>query len=299
MRYSWLFVLALSLIVGAVWLGPYGLSLYHLEMGGQALAESLQTVFPDRLAPEQVIDARRLFTGVAHLQAAVRWDRRNVQARRLLARAYLSQGQSEAALDMLQSALDVRPANPLFHLELGDVYDSLGQTEQAIQAYEAGRIGSRRLPLAADYIKLADAHAQGGGGDTAIALWRRALIVDPGNLYALYQLARIHRDMGDKKTARMYQDQLQHFELQSVNVPLDFRLAEYQAQAMAALVEDGWWERATLLDVISFQMWQFDQGVPGLMTRRVLQTLLERWPQDPALLSRLAELERRQGGTGH
>jgi tetratricopeptide (TPR) repeat protein len=152
--------------------------------------------------------------------------------------------------------------------------------------------GTERL-LIEKILKLADAHAEEGGGDTAIALWRKALAADPGNLYALYRLAKAHRALGDVKSARVYEKQLQHFEPRSVAIPLDFRLAEYQGRAMAALVDDGLWERATLRNVVSGQVKQFADGVPGLMTERVLQTLLERWPQDPDLLSRQAELERR------
>ena len=289
-----LLVLALAL---GLWLGPYALSLYHLETGGRALETALVRVFPDRLAPEQVVDGKKLDAGAAHLQAAVRWDPRDVQARRLLARVYLSQGRPEAALVELEAALRVRPANPLLRLELGDVYDTLGQTEEAIQAYEAGYIGSRQMPLAANYMKLAEAHVGQGGGDIAIDLWRHALAADPGNLYALYRLAQMHRALGDDKTAQMYEEQLRRFELRSVVIPLDFRMADYLGQAMTGLVEDRLWERQTLLNVVSFQVHQFAEGVPGLMTERVLQTLLERWPQDPDLLSRRSELERRRGGS--
>jgi len=298
MRRLWQASLALALLCVGFGLGPYALSLYHLESGGAALEQSLVTVFPDRLAPEQVTDAIKLEAGVAHLRAALRWDPRNVQAQRLLARVYLSQGQPEAALETLQLALATRPTNLLLSLELGDVYDSMGQTVEAIQAYEAGRIGSRQTPLTANYLKLANAHAEGGGGDTAIALWRKALATDPGNLYALYRLAQVHRALGDIKVARLYEKQLQHFEPQSTAIPLDFRLAEYQGRAMAALVDDGVWERATLLNVVSGQVERFADGVPGLMTERVLQTLLERWPRDPDLIARQAELKRRRGGTG-
>jgi len=297
MRHLWLAGLALVLLLVGLWLGPYALSVYHLEAGGEALEQSLVTVFPDRLAPEQIVNGPKLEDGAAHLRAAIRRDSRNVQARRLLARVYLSQGQFEAALEILQSALAARPTDPLLSLELGDVYDSLGQTTEAIQAYEAGRVGSRRTPLTADYLKLADAHAEEGGGDTAITLWRRALGTDPGNLYALYRLAKAHRELGDVKTARVYEKQLQHFEPRSAAIPLDFRLAVYQGRAMAALVDDGLWERATLRSVVSYQVRQFADGVPGLMTERVLQTLLEWWPQDSDLLARQAELERRRGGT--
>ncbi|MBU0702437.1 MAG: tetratricopeptide repeat protein, partial [Chloroflexi bacterium] len=286
--------LALSLALG-VWLGPYALSSYHLEVGGRALDAALVPVFLDWLAPEQIVDAERLEAGVAHLHQAIRWDPRNAQAMRLLVRVYVTQRQPEAALETLQQALDVRPDNPLLYLELGDVYDSLGQTEAAIEAYETGGVGSRGVPLAVNYLKLADAKAQAGGGDVAIGLWRKAATVNPDNLYALYRLAQIHREMGDEERAAEYEEQLRQFDPQSVDVPLDFHMAEYQARAMAGLVEDGVWERETLLDVVSYQVEQFTDEVPGLMVERVLQTLLERWPQDADFLFYLAELYHRRG----
>lgn len=286
--------LALTLAMG-LWLCPYALALYHLEAGGRALEAALVPVFPDRLAPEQVVDAGRLEAGRAHLQEALHWDPGSVQARRLLARVYLSQGQPEAALETLQQALAARAANPLLHLEMGDVYDVLGQTDAAIEAYETGGIGSRGVPLAANYLKLAEAQVQEDSGDVAIVLWRKTLAVDPGNLYALHRLAQTHRHLEDETHAAEYEDQLRDFDLQSVAIPLDFRLAEYQGQTMVALVEEGIWEQDTLLNVVSYQVWQFAEGVPGLMTERVLQTLLAQWPEDTDLLFYLAELYHRRG----
>jgi len=292
--YRILIALALVLALGA-WLGPYVLSSYHLEAGGRALDAALVPVSQDWLAPEQIVDAERLESGTAHLHQALRWDPRNVQAMRLLVRVYVTQGRPGAALEMLQQALTVRPDNPLLYLELGDVYDSLGRAEAAVEAYETGGVGSRGVPLAVNYLKLADAQAQAGGGDVAIDLWRKAATVDPGNLYALYRLAQIHRDLGDEKRAAEYEEQLRYFDLNAVTVSPDARMAEYRGRAMAALVDEGIWEREMLLNVLSFQVRQFAEGVPGLMTERVLGTLLEQWPQDADVLFYLAELYYRQG----
>jgi tetratricopeptide (TPR) repeat protein len=285
--------LAVALALG-VWLGPYVLSLYHLEAGGRALDVALEPVFLDRLAPEQIVDAERLGVGITHLNKSLRWDPRNVQALRLLARAHLSQGRPGAALEALQEAVTMRPENPLLRLELGDVYDSLGQAEAAVEAYEAGGVGSRGVLLAANYLKLAEVQVQQGSGDIAIGLWRKTLATDPGNLYALYRLARIHRDIGGEEQAAIYEERLRVFDLQSVAVPIDFRLAEYQGQAMATLVDEGFWERAALLEVLSLQVEQSAEGVPGLMVERELQTLLERWPEDVDVLSYLDELHQRR-----
>lgn len=290
---SWAAALGLIAALG-LWLAPYVLSIYHLEAGGRALDEALEPVFPDRLAPEQVTDAERLEAAKAHLQSTLHWDPDSVQARRLLARIYFSQGQPEAALDVLQEAVALRPDNPLFHLELGDAYDALGRAEAAIEAYEEGRIGSRSVPLAANYLRVADEKAQQGSGDQAISLWRKALEADPRNLYALYRLFAMHRDLGDEKQAAQYEERLRYFELESVKVPLDFRLAAFQGRAMVGLIEDEVWEREKMLNVVSYQVWQFAEGVPGLMTNRVLETLLERWPEDADLLFYRAELYHRR-----
>lgn len=265
------------------WLRPYALSIYHLEMGGRALENALVPVYPDRLAPEQITDPVALDAGIIHLHQALRYDPRNVQAQRLLARAYLSLGQPEAALKVLQRARAIRPEHPLLRLELADVYDSLGRTEEAWREYEAGGIGSRVLPLTANYLKSADAQIAWGSGELAIFFWRRALSVDPGNLYALYQLARTHRNLGDEATALQYEERLRHIDPQSLALPLDFRLAEYQAQALIALVDEGTWGHGELIDALSRQAEQTGSELSCLMFAHQLQILLRQWPDDPDL----------------
>jgi Flp pilus assembly protein TadD len=50
-----------------------------------------------------------------------------------------------------------------------------------------------------------------------------------------------------------------------------------------------------VLNVVSYQVWQFADGVSGLMAERVLQRLLEQRPEDADLLFYLAELYQRRG----
>jgi tetratricopeptide (TPR) repeat protein len=215
-------------------------------------------------------------------------------ARRQLARVYLSQGEPETALQLLRQAVDLRPNHLLLHLELGDVYDALGQTDKAVAAYKAGKVGSRALPLAANYLKKAELMAERGSGDVALGYWQRVLDLDPGNLYALYRLWGIYRDLGAEHKAEQYEERLRYFDLESVVIPMDVRLAEYQAQAMIGLIEIGLWEHEKLLNVVSFQVWQFAEDVSGLMTNRVLQILLDQWPEDADLLFYKAELHHRR-----
>jgi tetratricopeptide (TPR) repeat protein len=281
------------LLVTAWWVWPYVLSIYHLEVAGALLESSLVPVYPDRLAPERITDPAGVQEAIKHLQKAVSLDPRNVQALRLLARAYLSCGQPQMALQVLQKALVVRPQNPLLHLELADVYDSLGYTEYVIHEYEMVGVGTRSAPLVANYLKLADAQIEAGGGEIAIWLWYKVLTMDPYNLYALYRLYKIHREMGDTEHAAIYRKRLASINPHMVAVPLDFRLAEYQAKAMIALVKDGIWEQDKVIAIVSNQLQQSGQGLPRLIIKHLAEVLLEQWPNDPILLSYLAELHSR------
>jgi len=296
MRLWWGGLALLCILALGLWLRPYVLSIYHLESGGRALEASLEPVFPDRLAPEQIVEPARLQAGMVHLGQAIRWDGRNVQAMRLLARGYLSQGQQQAALEVLQRAAELRPENPLLRLELGDVYDALGRTQEAIEAYEGGGVGSRGEVLAVNYLKMAEAQVQAGSGEVAIDLWRRVVALDPGNVYARYRLVDIHQDMGDEARATEYELELQHMEPCSVTVPLDPRMAQYQGEGMGALVEVGIWQREKLLAVIADQVERVEPGVPRSMLQQMLETILARWPEDVELQRQL-EILRGPGAT--
>jgi len=285
----------LGLLLVAVWAIPYGLAAYHLEMGGRLLNQALSPVFSERLAPEQIVAPELLESARAHLQASLRHDPRNVEAMRQLARIDLSQGAAEAALTRMQQAVFLRPDSPMLQLALGDVYDALGYSEEAIEAYEAGRIGNRGHPMAANYLKLADALVDQGSSDIAIGLWHKTLIADPGNLYSLLQLMDIHQALDDEVATDVFAERARFFTLENVAVPLDFRLAEYQGQAMLALVEQDIWDRATLLNVLAYQVWRFNEGINGLMTEHLLETVLRYGPDDPDLLFYQAELYHRRG----
>ena len=261
-------------------LAPYILSAYHLESGASVLDSALLPVYPDRLALEQIVDWDKLQEATAHLEQALRWDERSVKARRLLARVYLSSGETEAALQVLQAALAERPDSPPLWLELGDVYDNLGNGQAAIEAYEAGHVGSRTLPLAANYLDMAEVQMDWGSGEAAIALWRRVIEVDPGNLYAYCQLAVVHREMGDARNTRAFERKLGRIDPETVGIPLDFRLAEYQGLAVVGLVETGIWEREDALGMLSAHGEAFASELSALMTERELETVLGQWPED-------------------
>ena len=93
---------------------------------------------------------------IYHLESAVQVEPGNTQAHRWLAKAYLHTGDLDRALAAADSALSLAPDNPLAELELGDVYDRLGDAEGAIAFYEAGWVGDRVPQLRVNYLKLAD-----------------------------------------------------------------------------------------------------------------------------------------------
>lgn len=255
---------ALGLIALSV---PYALSARYLERAGAD--------------PAAVTDLKR----------AIAWDGRNVRARRALAQVYLAHGQPQAALDALQPTLDMAPPNPMVQIESAAPFVALGRPDEAILAYDASGILPRSAAAAAAFL------GQAGAGDplTAADLWRKALFADPGNLYALTSLWRGARAAGDNAAAADLGDQLRYFDLRSVAVPVDTHLAGFQARAMADLVEADVWTRETLLNVVSYQVWQFADGDAGRRAEQVLNGLLARWPDDADLRFFKAELYHRRG----
>jgi len=70
------------------------------------------------------------------LQSALRWDARNAQAYRLLGRAYLAQGDLVAAAEALTRFTELRPDNPLGHIELAGVYETMDAELEAHTRYD-------------------------------------------------------------------------------------------------------------------------------------------------------------------
>ena len=111
---------------------PYAASAYHLEVGGSALDQI------GKLASQQVSKSAdpHLQSAIHHLQSAIRWDARNSQAYRLLARAYLAQGDLVAAAEALTRFTELRPDNPLGHIELAGVYEAMDAELEAHTRYD-------------------------------------------------------------------------------------------------------------------------------------------------------------------
>lgn len=251
---------------------PYLLGAYYLDRGAAVRAED---------SPAAVAD----------LERAVVWEPRNVQARRKLAQVHLKQDQPQAALDALRPALDIRPPNTMVSLELVAPYVAVDQPDAAIHVYESAAVDWPSRAAAVAYLQQAEASEL----LSAAELWRKALSIDTGNLYALLRLWQTASAAGDEDAAGDYEERLRHFDLQSVRVPSDLRLAEFQARGMGEAVEAGIWTRETLLSVVSYQVWRFADGDAAVSVDLLLRSLLARWPDDPDLRFYRAELYHRRG----
>ena len=116
----WLFLLALCLGVLSILSIPFVASTYHLE------------------AAERVLGTPSL--ALAHLHRAVRWQPANAQAYRVLAQVYRLQDQWSAAAEAQERYTQLRPANPLGHMELAE-------DDQIIEAEAAAMQGAEPADL--------------------------------------------------------------------------------------------------------------------------------------------------------
>lgn len=272
------------------------LALYHLEAGDRALAgaRGFQAAHPaaDNAALEQAVH---------HFERATEHTPADGYTYRRLGQAWLLAGNTDLAQEAFSRAAELRPNDPIIHLELGQIWDGLGQAEKAVAEYERAGYGPATGQAIVNYLKLADWQiaSQGGGAALGILLGK-VLTLDPGNLPALYRAACIYEEMSTEgvELARPLRGQLKDLVVDGVAVPTDPRLAEYLAQTMIALAEDGTWTRDMLLDVVAYQVRQFSQGASGAGAERILQTLVQHWPEDADLQFYLGELYQRRAAPG-
>jgi len=109
----WIAFIAASLLI-LVLVAPHLVSAYHLEAGGQALDDL-------ELLPYNAPAA------LEHLQKAIEWTPGNAQAYRLRGKVYRAQGDRilDSKSQRLTRYTELRPDNPLGHVELAEVYEAI------------------------------------------------------------------------------------------------------------------------------------------------------------------------------
>lgn len=155
---------------------PHLASAYHLEAGGRALDDA------GHLADTPL-------PALKHLQQAIEWDAGNTQAYRLLAQAYQMQGDWPAAVGALTRYTELRPDNPLGHIELAQIYEAVEaevvdtQTPEmealhpGVRALEAWRRGG---VTAEHFIARGEEEREAGRYEEALAWYLWAARLEPG-----------------------------------------------------------------------------------------------------------------------
>ena len=124
---SWPFVLAGGIL--AVLAFPHLVSAYHLEAGGRAV-DDLELLSYNAPA------------ALEHLQKAIEWQPDSARAYRLMGKVYRAQGDKildsksqglVAAAEALTRYTELRPDNPLGHIELAEVYEAIKAEMQAMR----------------------------------------------------------------------------------------------------------------------------------------------------------------------
>lgn len=128
LRNGWFFWLFVALLAALAF--PHLVSAYHLEAGGRALDQIGESV--NQQSGE--LTNSRLETAILHLQKALKWEPDNAQAYRLMGRLYRGQGDDVAAAEALTRYTELRPDNPLGHMELAQTYEAIEAEMQAMVA---------------------------------------------------------------------------------------------------------------------------------------------------------------------
>ena len=124
----WIVAVA-ALLLFLIPIAPYLVSAYYLEAGGMAL-DAIEH------SPSKAPIA------IAHLQKALEWEPGNAQAYRLLGRAYQVQEDKAlgsksqrlmVAIEALIHYTELRPDNPLGHIELAQLYEAIEAEMQTMQ----------------------------------------------------------------------------------------------------------------------------------------------------------------------
>ncbi len=86
----------------------------------------------------ELLEEKKLESGIAHLEKAVAADPKYLDARLLLANAYVETGNWEKAEKQAQGAIGIDPKNPAGYFTLGEVYRRQQKYPQAEQALQEG-----------------------------------------------------------------------------------------------------------------------------------------------------------------
>lgn len=296
-------LMAVLVVSISILICPYLKSAFYLHQGKRTLDGALAQLGVNStqwkgLVSHPVnpnVDGFTHEAGVAagYLRQAVAAAPRNIEAYRTLGMTHLALDEASAALGALTSASEIRPRDPVIHLAMGDIYDGLGMAERAVAEYERGRYGPRIESAIVNYLKLAEWHLEAGDPNSALPLLQQVMTFDEGNLYTLYQFAKICETLseGEALLAEEIYRGIQHFATQSIEPRQDKRLHQFTAATIPSLIEDHIWSLGDALNVISFWIWQGEEEA----AEQTVGWLMDTHPTQPELYYYQGQLCRQRG----
>ena len=252
------------LVALALLIWPYLASAFYLYQGRNILERALREQGLESSDWEVIAFApinlysnglqAKLNSSVGYMRRATRWDVTNAEAYNTMAKIHYLQGDLLLAIDALSKVNELRPANPLIQLTLGDIYDGLGLAEEAVAEYERSQMELRGTRVGeraeVNYLKLADAYLKAGDPNRALPVLQKILTIDPHNPYALYHFAKICETLGEGE--RLLAQGL-YEQLYELRIPTwgDKRLYGYLAPLVPQLVDERVWSVAKANWVVS------------------------------------------------
>jgi len=237
--------------LGSAAAAPGAMSVARTELGGIALEQGVRMQQEQPTEPNPYLDR-----ALRNYQAAVSWDAGNAHAWRKLGEVYLTLGQNDPAREALSRAVALRPEQPLYWALLGDAYDGLGASVEALDAWTTGRAGViRRDQVLVNGAKIADAHVQAGDPLSGVPVLKDVVLkLDPNDLYALAIVVTAYDSAveGDHPLADPYREAARYPSKASLEPGADPRLAEYQARGAVELYRAGYWDSVTVANVLHY-----------------------------------------------
>ncbi len=121
-------------------------------------------------------------------------DTDNADALHLLGVIAIQHGQNEIAVGLIEKAININQAVPLYHNNAGNAYRALNKPDEAIACYR------RALSLKPDYHEalnnMGSVLAEQGKLDEAIACYRRAVSLTPDSYEAHYNMGNALKEQG-------------------------------------------------------------------------------------------------------
>jgi serine/threonine protein kinase/tetratricopeptide (TPR) repeat protein len=175
---------------------------------------------------------------IVEFQAAIKHNKRLVEAHTNLGILYWQQGRFAESLEALRAAIKINPSHPIANCNLGNTLRDMNDLPGAIHAYQSAIRSNPKFALA--HLRLGDVFSRQRRSAEAAAAYRNAIESDPNLVEAYLNLGKtLLFDMNDPEgAARAYQTVLKiapkHASAQW-NLGIAFRNQGRFTEALAAL----------------------------------------------------------------